>query len=175
MVFDMAEEGKDARPMCFASPEEVSGRLDSTLEALALRWFAMRSETGLPGRDDIDPMDFPRLLASTYLLDCLDDGDFMFRVAGSVFREMHGFEVTGMRVSEVLTCPQRTAPLWADMRACCADALPVYRQGWTIWRAPQPPLRFQRLMLPLGDRGDKTVRQILGSARMFDSTGGAWA
>lgn len=175
MDFDTPEDGGAAIPMLLASPEDVSPRSDRLLQEIAKRWFEVCPKDGLPGRDDIDPMRFPRLLASSYLLDCLEGGDFKFRVAGSVFRELHGYEITGQRASDIFTRPDRSAPLWADMRRCASDALPVYRQGFTIWRAPSPPLRFQRVMLPLGEREGKTVKQILGAARIYDSNGAVWS
>lgn len=175
MAINMAENDRTVTPMILACPEDVPLRSDRLLQDIARHWFKVCPREGLPSRDDIDPMDFPRLLASSYLLDCMDDGDFVFRVAGSAFRDLHGYEITGKRTSEIFTRSDLTTQLWSDMRACTSDALPVYRQGYTIWRAPRPPLRFQRVMLPLGGHDGKTVKQILGAARMFDSDGGAWS
>jgi hypothetical protein len=136
----------------------------------ALRyWNEHRGRRAMPSRTDVDPMDFPRLLPATYLLERLPDDDFMVRVAGTRFREVYGREVTGQKISELV--PQDTgSDFHDDVRLCIQHLRPVFREGRATWRPSGVATRFQRVMLPLGT-DESHADYLLGFAIFFDEHG----
>ncbi|MGI9463800.1 MAG: PAS domain-containing protein [Aestuariivirgaceae bacterium] len=64
-------------------------------------WCAKRSADDLPGRRDICPTDFPRLLPYISLIDIeVEPFRFRFRLAGTRMREIYDREVTGLCLTE---------------------------------------------------------------------------
>jgi hypothetical protein len=56
----------------------------------------------MPGRSDIHPGHFPRLLPNVSLIDvCAGDGSCKVRLAGTRLREVYDREITGLAVSEL--------------------------------------------------------------------------
>ncbi len=132
-------------------------------------WDEHRSRRAMPARNDVDPMDFPKLLPTTYLLERTSDHDFTVRVAGTRFREVYGREVTGEKISSFI--PTDTGrDFHQDVELCCKHIGPVYREGRATWRPSGVATRFQRVLLPLGSR-DGFVDHLLGFAVFFDEEG----
>ncbi|WP_282604840.1 PAS domain-containing protein [Pelagibius sp. Alg239-R121] len=132
-------------------------------------WDEHRGRRALPARGDVDPMDFPRLLPTTYLLEREPNHDFIVRVAGTRFREVYGREVTGQKVSEFIPYDSGR-DFHLDVELCCKHHQPVFRDGRATWRPSGVATRFQRVLLPLGAY-DTFVDHLLGFAVFFDEDG----
>ena len=152
---------------------QVSGTLPEQAEEhlkWAVRyWDEHRGHRAMPARGDVDPMDFPRLLPTTYLLERTASDNFIVRVAGTRFREVYGREVTGEKISEFIPSDSGR-DFHTDVELCCRHIGPVFRDGRATWRPSGVATRFQRVMLPLGDR-DSFVDHLLGFAVFFDEDG----
>ena len=146
-------------------PEQANESLRWALQY----WDNHRSRRAMPARSDIDPMDFPRLLPTTYLLERLPNHDFVVRVAGTRFREVYGREVTGQKVSEFIPY-DAGRDFHLDVELCCKHLRPVFREGRANWRPSGVATRFQRILLPLGTY-DTFVDHLLGFAIFFDEDG----
>jgi hypothetical protein len=62
-------------------------------------WHAKRRGDALPGRADIDPLEFPWALGYVTLHDVLPDGDIRVRLDATKAVEFFGVDLTGMRLS----------------------------------------------------------------------------
>ena len=62
-------------------------------------WRSKRRGDALPGRADIDPLEFPWALGYVTLHDILPDGDFRVRLDATKAVEFFGVDLTGMRLS----------------------------------------------------------------------------
>lgn len=147
---------------------------EAQLAKLCRHWFEQLAEGVPPSRAELDPMDFPRLLACVMLLDCLRDGDFRIRVAGAHYRDIFTFEPTGQTLTEVLPDTDASATEWADPRTCRDRCRPVFRAGRMHWREPGAALRFQRIAVPIADGQRQRVTQVLEATRIYDSAGRMW-
>ncbi len=132
-------------------------------------WDEHRGPRAMPARSDVDPMDFPRLLPTTYLLERMPSHDFIVRVAGTRFREVYGREVTGELISTFI--PNDSGrDFHLDVEVCTKHIGPVFREGRASWRPSGVATRFQRVLLPLGNH-DSFVDHLLGFAIFFDEDG----
>jgi len=168
-------EHGDASATVVTHPGAVPPVAEAHLAHLARLWFGHLLDDALPSRAEIDPVDFPRLLACVMLLDCLRDGDFRIRVAGAHHRDIFGFEPTGATLAEVLPEGPGSEPEWQDVRTCRDRARPVFREGHMHWREPRAALRFQRMALPIAGEDRGRVTQILTATRVYDAHGRRWA
>lgn len=71
-------------------------------EELYAYWAQLRRRGRLPGREDIRPDDFKRLLPTISLIEVdREPLDFRLRLAGTGLYSVYGREITGRRLSEV--------------------------------------------------------------------------
>jgi hypothetical protein len=63
-------------------------------------WAGKCRDGKLPGRADIDPVDFAWALGYVTLVDRLSDGDFRVRLDASMAADFFGVDLTGKRLSE---------------------------------------------------------------------------
>ncbi len=166
MVLTPETTGMGATPWVLYAPADLPHSVDGKVRDLVRRWFDCRL-AGLPTRKTLAPETWPQLLGSSYLLDRLACDDYRFRVAGSQFRSLHEGEVIGRKLSEVLPSDSRASGLRGDIAACTGGGWPVFRTGWTTWLHARPPVRFQRVMLPLSASGEGCVAQIFGAVRFY--------
>ena len=94
--------------------------------------------------------------------------DLRVRLAGTVYRELYGFEVTGLRVGELIPFESRHDLLGGYDR-CLRLQVPVYDVDKMTWRERGSEVCFECILLPFGEP-QKTER-ILGFAQFFDSDG----
>src|SRR4051794_32338479 len=65
-------------------------------------WNLKRGDRRMPSRKDIDPVEIPRLLSSTALVDVLRDPlDFRFRLLGTAIDNISSRNMCGVRFSEL--------------------------------------------------------------------------
>ena len=131
-------------------------------------WLRLKGEAALPDPDLIDPLDFFSHLSRVYILEGQRLEDLHIRVAGTVYRDLYGFEITGKRLVDLI--PFRHRPdLLADYARCLRDRVPVFRAGTMNWRTQGSEISYDRILLPFG--ADQTVEKILGFAEFFDTDG----
>ncbi len=164
-----ASAGLDAR-------DEVQEQLEARLDYMFSIWRAKQKGRNLPDRADLDPTEFHRLWPVTFLLERCGDGenDWQVRFAGSAYGSVYGREVTGTRVSEIIS--EDLAPqVLADFRRCTDTGTPVINSGETTWPERGNVYRYQRLLLPYGEtrneEGKPQVTHLLGVAAFFNSSG----
>ncbi len=115
----------------------------------------------LPGRQHIDPCDFPRLLGLINLVDVeRAEGRmrFRFRLVGEVQTRAAGRNITGLVVEDAVV-PALVARITGNMKKVVEDQVPVYDR----FPMPHPDRQFidsQRMYYPLASDG-VTVDMIL--------------
>ena len=159
-----------------SAPEDAQEQLEARLDYMFSIWREKQRGRNLPDRADLDPTEFHRLWPVTFLLErCGDgDGDWQVRFAGSAYGSVYGREVTGTRVSEIIS--EDLAPqVLADFRRCTDTGTPIINSGETTWPERGNVYRYQRLLLPYGEcrdeEGKTQVTHLLGVAAFFNSSG----
>ncbi|HEY9549569.1 MAG TPA: PAS domain-containing protein [Kiloniellaceae bacterium] len=112
--------------------------------------------------------DFFTYLSRVFILEGHTINDLRVRLAGTVYRELYGFEVTGLRVGELIPFENRH-DLLSGYDRCLRQQVPVYDVDRMTWRERGSDVCFERILLPFGEP-QKTER-ILGFAQFFDSEG----
>jgi hypothetical protein len=113
----------------------------------------------MPGRSDINPFCFPKLLPCIGLIDLTEGlGEARFRLAGTRLREVYGEEITGKRIDGVFA--GACAGYWREVHARVAEeGSPLHG----VIRGPAPGrehIVLHWLRLPLAQDG-ATVDRIL--------------
>jgi hypothetical protein len=112
-----------------------------------------------PARADIDPTDLGYILPRLLMFDVLEGGaDFRVRLAGSGTFNLHGRDITGMRVSEFKPLAFRDAVL-SSYRQIVQDRRPIYLRN-TYRESGIEIDAYHVLRLPLSNDGE-TVNIIL--------------
>ena len=131
-------------------------------------WLSLKGEKPLPPCDRLDPLDFFSYLSRVFILEGRSIGDLQVRLAGTVYRELYGFEVTGKKLTELIPFDTR-GDISNSYGRCIQDQIPIYDVNRMTWRARGSEVQFERILLPFGD--EKGVERILGFAQFFDSEG----
>ncbi|GAB4368661.1 MAG: hypothetical protein Kow00114_28010 [Kiloniellaceae bacterium] len=131
-------------------------------------WLKLKGDAPLPSCDVLDPLDFFQYLSRVFILEGSGIDDLRVRLAGTVYRELYGFEATGMRVGELIPFESRN-DLLSSYDRCLRQQVPVYDVDKMTWRERGSEVCFERILLPFGEP-QKTER-ILGFAQFFDSDG----
>ena len=129
-------------------------------EELYAYWAGLRHGPKLPGRDDIRPEDFKRLLPTVSLIDVRRDPlSFHLRLAGTGLYSVYGREITGRSLSEVYN--SSAGDYWrAELGRVVKQARPgvgIHNLGWR----GASHLSIIWIRLPLS-RGGSDVDMILG-------------
>lgn len=134
------------------------------LRSLYELWDHQRGTRQAPPRTDFPPELLRPWLGHLVVLDCLDDGDFRYRLYGSHLVELFGFDLTGKTVSS-------TEDLIGDKplkeyRQVCRIGAPVHASR--ISPSAREYLQVDKLALPLMEGG--VVTKILGALYLSDDT-----
>ena len=128
-------------------------------------WLSKRGDRQIPLRSDIDPLDFYKFWPTIYLVEGETLEELYVKVAGTAYRSLYGYEVTGRRIVDLI--PGRLAPQVIDNYiACLENKTPVYTEENMTWRERNAPVFYHRLLLPFGKDG-QNVGYILGFAIVF--------
>ncbi|HVI34438.1 PAS domain-containing protein [Phenylobacterium sp.] len=129
-------------------------------EELLRYWVSLRRGAKLPGRPDIDPAGFKRLLPTVSLIDVLSDPvDYRIRLAGTGLYGVYGREITGRMLSEVYA--SGAADYWRyELGKVVAERRPSVGVHNLAWRGASH-LSILWLRLPLASNGTD-VDMILG-------------
>ena len=131
-------------------------------------WLKLKGDAPLPSCDVLDPLDFFHYLSRVFILEGSTIDDLRVRLAGTVYRELYGFEATGMRVGELIPFESRSDLLGSYDR-CLRQQVPVYDVDKMTWRERGSEVCFERILLPFGQ--PQRTERILGFAQFFDSDG----
>lgn len=131
-------------------------------------WLGLKKDLPLPTCEVLDPLDFFTYLSRVFILEGHSVDDLRVRLAGTVYRELYGFEVTGMRVGELIPFENRNDLLGGYDR-CLREQTPVYDVDKMTWRERGSEVCFERILLPFG--APQRTERILGFAQFFDSDG----
>jgi hypothetical protein len=131
-------------------------------------WARLKGTATVPACDRLDPLDFFQYLSRVFILEGRRIGDLQVRLAGTVYRELYGFEVTGKKLVELIPFEERD-DLSSSYGSCLNEQVPVYDVNTMTWRERGSEVQFERILLPFGD--EQGVERILGFAQFFDSDG----
>ena len=161
-------EGQDLlRPQPLSAVSEtIDYPVPSSLDDPRFRWLFdywldKASDGYLPGRADIDPVDFPHLLGRLNLIDVLRTQErlrFRYRLWGTKIGEMIGRDYTGRLIEDVV--------LPIDYRRISRALIETVESCRPhFWRIPVPFIgrdfgSYRRLLLPLAKDGT-TVDMLL--------------
>lgn len=118
-------------------------------------------ESRLPGRQHIDPCDFPKILRLVNLIDVERSGaevHFRYRLMGETQTLNAGRDITGKLVEEAIA-PPLAARINANMMLVLETRMPVYDR----FPMPHPDREFidsQRMYYPLAKDGE-TIDMLL--------------
>lgn len=128
-------------------------------------WMSKRGERQIPLRSDIDPLDFYKFWPTTYLVEGETLEELYVKVAGTAYRSLYGYEVTGRKIVDLI--PGRLAQQVIDDYIDCLESkAPVYSEESMAWRERNAPVFYHRLLLPFGKKTQE-VAYILGFAVVF--------
>ncbi|HQT55383.1 MAG: PAS domain-containing protein [Phenylobacterium sp.] len=129
-------------------------------EELYAYWAGLRSGPRLPGRGDIKPEDFKRLLPTVSLIDVRRDPlDFRLRLAGTGLYSVYGREITGRGLDDVYN--SAAADYWrVELGKIVEDRRPAVGVHSLSWRGASH-MSILWLRLPLATNG-VDVDMILG-------------
>ncbi len=134
------------------------------LRQLLHYWQSKRRDAALPGRVDVDPLDFPYVLGDIVLVDVTDDPlDFRFRLIGTNILAKYGVDLTGKSVEEFPE-PEARAVALARCREVVRDRQPIHSERSLVLDGRR--WAYSALWLPLATDGAK-VDMIL-CAQIFD-------
>jgi len=147
-------ETRITRPPETARPEIV---------ALYDYWLSKAPGLGLlPGRQHIDPTEFPKLLQYVWLLDVVDDPRrFRVRLVGSALLQTGTPARTGDFMADHMP-PKRRAALLADLGSVVETREPMWSRGEPVLLRHNTFVHeVERIVLPLAADG-RTVDKLLG-------------
>lgn len=132
------------------------------LRAMYSYWRGKRRGDLLPGRRDIDPLDFPRQMPRVALIDVLRDESpvhFRYRLAGTEIGDRAGRDPTGKRFDELYRgayLEQALETYWAILE----DGQPHFSRRVFPLIEGREYLQYARLILPLAADG-RTIDMLL--------------
>lgn len=139
-------------------------RARSTIESPALQelyayWESKCAGRTMPSRNDIDPIDIPRLLPNLILFD-VEPGTLRLkaRLVGTRVVQMYGRDYTGEYLDEI-DFGERSAAILHDYLTCVATRH-VYVSEHSFWTIRGADYRIERMITPLSDDGE-TVNLLM--------------
>jgi hypothetical protein len=131
------------------------------LQALTRYWISVHPERGLPGRQHIDPVDIPEVLASLLLIDVgREPLRFRYRVIGTSNVRMMERDFTGWYLDEAHP-DFAVSPIHAQYVNAVEQRRPEYRKGSQAFHLPNKHVTIERVILPLA-RDGAMVDMLLG-------------
>lgn len=154
-------------PMLDVSLDDVRKDLrSSTLQRLYDYWRNKWHDEQLPGRADIDPLDFSYALGDVTLVDVLyDPMHFRFRLDGTRHVDHFGFDMTGQMLDDFPE-PDLRQSIFDSYRDVVESRLP--RRRYRDLTDDGRPFRYEALLLPLAQDGQR-VDMILVAIAFHDA------
>lgn len=127
----------------------------------------------LPGRQHIDPVDVPPLLAHITLLDVIGDPPrFRFRLIGEVPRRFGIPARQGSFLDEAPGAAERPEAL-DELRQIVLSRRPSWYRGRPVLKHDAHVFEIERLFLPLA-RDGVTVDMLIGLTTFYGARGEEW-
>jgi PAS domain len=116
-------------------------------------WLAKCSETGIPEKADIDPIEMPRLLSAIYIEEWdKEQRQSRIRLAGEFHRQVAGFNVRGLSVDDHAS--GETSLIWKQCdRLNFFDLRPTFC-GYDLGHVKRPFRYLADLTLPVREGPD---------------------
>ena len=146
--------GKDYSTAMLDVPQDAirQGLHSPTLHRLYDYWRGRWHGDLLPGRQDIDPVDFPYALGDITLVDVLYDPlRFRFRLDGTRHVEHFGFDMTGQML-DAFPEPKMRDAIYQSYRTVVETRRP--QRHHRDLTADGRPLRYEALLMPLAGDGE---------------------
>jgi hypothetical protein len=141
---------------------------DPEIEAVISVWRTARGGRRMPPSEAIDPFAMKAFLPRLFVIEGEKLDDLTIRLAGTLYRDLYGFEITGHRLLNLI--PQEgNIDLLEGYARCLEEAQPVFHTGRMTWRGFGSELCYRRVLLPFGEAG--SVQRILGFATFTDTRG----
>lgn len=118
-------------------------------------WHGRRHGGLLPGRGDIDPLDFPRLLPRVALIDVIREAPaphFRYRLAGTEIALRAGRDPSGKRFDALYEGDYLTTALKTYRDILAAGAPHLSERVFPLFEGREF-LRYDRMILPLASDG----------------------
>lgn len=133
------------------------------LQQLYEYWLSKFEDGKIPGRSDVDPLDFPKILPHICLIDVeRTDGrlQFRFRLFGTHHQEFNQQDFTGKTIDEVFP-PDAAAKVNAAYTHVVETAEPHYWREDLAFEG-RKHIGYERLICPLASDGE-TVDMLIGA------------
>ena len=159
----MRKEGAETLFYYNAQPASIAEiPRQSPITAFHHYWTQIKPKDRLPGRQDLDPVDIPKVVSWLFLAEVLREADrldFRYRLIGTSNNRLVGKDATGMTVSEAFA-PEAAEAICEHYRVTVLQRRP------TFWRTDVPTRerRFVhciRAVFPLARDGE-TVDMLAG-------------
>lgn len=125
------------------------------MQSIVNYWQSIHPEGGLPGRQHLDPVDIPRLLANIRLVDVVGDPPrFRVRLTGTRLTAFFGGGDTGRWLDDIHHDFNQTPTCHSYMRVV-ETGLPNWRRGRCELGKPNNCLQYERVQLPFARDGVK--------------------
>jgi hypothetical protein len=124
-------------------------------------WLQKSAGKSMPSRDDLDPLDIPRLLPNVFLIDVVSGSPrrFRFRLVGTRIAELEG-EMTNSYLDEFI--PDSPGTAMARHYDDAAEGHVYLRRETLGWQTREREhLGYDVLLLPLSPDGE-TVDMLFG-------------
>jgi hypothetical protein len=121
-------------------------------------WMSKRADRIAPGRDEIDPADFTRILPRVMIADVISEPlDFRYRLSGTGICNVHGEDLTHLHVRD-LQPPQYGALIYDHYAQAVSEKRPLLH---LIYLKSIDKVRtYARLILPLSSDG-KIINMLM--------------
>jgi hypothetical protein len=119
-------------------------------------WVSQCSASGIPSKDQIDPVKLPNLLPAIYIEEWDDQRrQSRIRLAGEFHRELAGFNVQGLTVDDHTTGAANE--LWKQCDRCNFFELRPTFCGYTLEHVDKAHKRMADLTLPMRDKSGSVL------------------
>lgn len=126
-----------------------------------LYWAAKWSPGRLPGRGDIDPLEFPDLWRGVWLMDvAYRPFKLRYRLVGTLIVEAIGFDPTGRDLDDAHPHVRQTPGFFARYERAAASGTPSRRRGTALLWRHNDFREVENVLLPFASDG-RTVDMIM--------------
>jgi PAS domain len=133
-------------------------------------WIRIHPESGLPGRQHLDPLEVPRLLPNIRLLDVAGlPPRFRIRLMGTRLRDFFGAELTGRWMDDVFSNLLGSLT-HTELLRTIETKEPRWRRGTPALKIEKDFFDMERVYLPFA-RDGQTIDMILTYLLCIDGRG----
>lgn len=123
-------------------------------------WRSIHPAERLPGRQHLDPVDIPNLLANIRLVDVHGrPARFLARLVGTKLVDLHGFDYTGQWLDDAYDNFEASGA-HLGLLTVLSSRMPDWRRGPPLLSEGKDYVQIERLNLPFASDGE-TVDMVL--------------